>query len=458
MSTHQVLVNYPSVDRLMSQSNHTINAEPVQYTLFTRVFGATDSPELKKKLEVSWKALLEPIERLFLNDAAVAAAIERGCPSQKAASFVTFSENTEQMKRWELSANMRVVTPDSPSTSGLVEANFLSLIRDFGACFAIPLLYGQDFLDRYPQLLDDFWKFDNDMFPLLMVGIPPWTPFKMMKEARASRSRLLVELEALYRRIDQTQRGQPVNADMSDVSNAAFERNKVYVRENWTFRERAGGDLAIFWGQNANTHPVLFWLLTYVYSSSGVLDELREEMAPYVRLSQTNPPGITSMDIPALSRHCQLLKACIFETYRLVNEATSIRYVARPITVHDNAIKHELKAGSFVSAPHALTQRDPAIYADPEKFIPSRFLEADPESDKPIARYGILKPWGSGTSICKGRNFAEKELVALSAAIISLWDIGPADGTWKLPAMIPGTGVKRPVQDVRVVIRRRMRK
>jgi cytochrome P450 len=262
-------------------------------------------------------------------------------------------------------------------------------------------------------------------------------------------------MEALYRRIDQNQRGEPVDADMSDVSSAAFERNTVYEREKWSFRQRAGGDLAVFWGQNANTQPVLFWLLAYVYSTPGFLDELREEIAPYIRLSQTEPPEITSMDLPALCHNCPLLKACIFETYHMANEATSIRYIARPATVNDGANKHQLKPGMFVSAPHSLIQRDLSVYADPDKFVPDRFLESDPESGKLIARYGRLKPWGSGAAMCKGRTFAEKEIVALSAAIMMLWNIGPAGGTWKLPAMVPGTRVKKPVEDIRVVITRR---
>jgi cytochrome P450 len=149
------------------------------------------------------------------------------------------------------------------------------------------------------------------------------------------------------------------------------------------------------------------------------------------------------------------MNACIFETYRMANEATSIRYVARPITINDGAHKHVLNPGTFVTAPLSLIQRDPSVYADPDKFIPDRFLEADPETAKTVARYGRLRPWGSGAASCKGRTFAEKEIVALGTAIIALWDIGPASGTWKLPAMVPGTGVKRPVEDIRVVIRRR---
>jgi hypothetical protein len=441
----------------MSQSSHTLSAEPVQYTLFTRVFGGIDSPELKKKLESSLKDLIAPIERIFLNDAAATAAIERACVPQKAASFVSFSSDPVHMKRWELSADIRVIKPNLPGRPGIVEANLQSLTRDFGACVAIPLLYGSDFLNRYPELLDDFWKFDNNLFPLLVIGIPPWAPLKMVKEGRAARARILGEMEALYRRIDQYQRGVPVDfcADMSDVSSAPFERNKVYEREGWSFAERGTGDFAILGGQNANTHPVLFWFLAYVYSTPSLLDRLREEIAPDVHLSEASLPEITSMDLPALSMNCQLLKACIFETYRMVNEPTSIRYVARPITIDDGEFKHELKPSMFVSAPHALINQDPTVFAHPEEFDPDRFLEIDPDSGKLTARYGRLRPWGTGVSMCKGRTFAEKEIVSLGAAIICLWDIAPASGTWELPDMIPGTGVKSPVKDIRVVITRR---
>lgn len=442
----------------MSQSHHTLNAEPMQYTLFTRVFGATDSPELKAKLEVSWRDLLKPIEEMFLNDTAATAAIERGCVLQKAASFVTFSATTEQMKRWELSARIEVITPDLPDTPGAVEANLQSLTRDFGACIAIPLLYGQDFLDRYSQLLEDFWKFDNDAFPLLMIGVPPWTPFKIIKDGVAARSRLLSEMDALYRRIDQYQRGDAVDfgADMSDISKTALERNEVYDQKNWSFQERGGGDLAILWGQNANTQAILFWFLAYLYSTPGLIDHLREEIAPHMKMPQSSTPGNGSMDLPALFGNCPLMKACIFETYRMANEATSIRYVARSVTITDGMHSHELRPGMFVSAPHSVIQRDPSVYADPDRFVPSRFLETDSKSGKPVARSGRLRPWGSGAAMCKGRTFAEKEIMALGAAIISLWDIDPVKGTWQLPAMVPGTGVKKPLEDIRVVIRRRV--
>lgn len=76
-----------------------------------------------------------------------------------------------------------------------------------------------------------------------------------------------------------------------------------------------------------------------------------------------------------------------------------------------------------------------------------------------VARSEKLKMWGVGPSMCKGRMFAERELVSLSAAVISLWDVSPTtrDGEWKIPAMRHGTGVRKPAGDLRVVVRRRVR-
>ena len=432
----------------MSKPLHTMQASPVQYTLFTRVFGGVESPQLKAKLEKSYEGLRAPIEKMHLNDAIATAAMERANVPKEANLFITFSSDPAKMRRWELSADVKVIAPRK------VEANLQNITRDFGACMAVPLLYGKDFLNRYSSLLEDFWKFDNDLFPMLMIGVPKWAPFKMIREGVAAQSRILHEIEGLYRRIDQYQKGEPVDfgADMSDISEAAMERNKVYQRDGWSFAERSAGDMTVFWGQNANTQPVLFWLLAYVYSTPGLLDRLREEIAPYVEMADKDSFEMVSMDIPGLSRNCQLLKACIFETYRLVNDPTSIRYVARPLTFEEDGLKHSLQAGTFISAPHAIINSDPSIFTAPEKFAPERFLEVDAESGRLVARYGRLKPWGVGSSMCKGRTFAEREIVSLSAAIMSLWNIEPASGKWELPATIPGTGVKKPLKDIRVVI------
>ena len=139
--------------------------------------------------------LLPPLERTFLNDAASTAALEKSSVPQRAASLITFSSNAEHMERWELSADIKDLQPKRTGSPGKVEVNLQSLIRDFGACISIPLIYGQDILDRHKTLLDDFWTFDNDLFPLPMVGIPTWAPFRMMQAGLKARARIIKQLE-----------------------------------------------------------------------------------------------------------------------------------------------------------------------------------------------------------------------------------------------------------------------
>jgi hypothetical protein len=137
-----------------------------------------------------------------------------------------------------------------------------------------------------------------------MVGVSSWLPFRIILDGLAARSRLIDEVDGLYRRIDQYQRGEPVDfdADMSDISEAVLERNRIFNRSGWTFPERGVSDLTNIWAQNANTQPLLFWFLTYVYSTDGVIQRLREEIAPYVQLSQIMPREIINFDVAGLSK------------------------------------------------------------------------------------------------------------------------------------------------------------
>ncbi|KAK6699239.1 hypothetical protein SNK05_012056 [Fusarium graminearum] len=457
-SGHQIVADLPGIERLLTQSHHIFDSTPAQYSLCTLVFGSTNSPQLRDKLHTSLKDLVPPLERTFLNDAASTAAVERSRVAERGASLVTFSSDPQHMERWELSAGIKVLQSEQPGIPGKVEANLQSLTRDFGACMSIPLIYGQDLLDRHPQLLDDFWVFDNELFPLLMVGIPTWAPFKMMQDGLKARTRIIDSLEGVYKRVEQERRGESIDfgADISDVSTMLRERNKVFNRDGWTLKERAAADLGTFWGLNANAQPVLFWFLLYVYSTPGLLERIRQEISPYITLVGGGRPEIASMDFQSLFRNCPLFKACIFETYRLVNEPTSIRHVSQSVSINDGDLLHNLSEGTYISVPLALRNKDPHLYQDPDSFVPDRFLDTDPQTGKSTARYGKLKPWGVGAAMCKGRTFAEKEIISLGSAVVSLWDIAPADGSWKLPAMIPGTGVKKPINDIRVVIKRRV--
>ena len=67
-----------------------------------------------------------------------------------------------------------------------------------------------------------------------------------------------------------------------------------------------------------------------------------------------------------------------------------------------------------------------------------------------------LRPYGGGTTMCKGRIFAERECMAFVAGMLVLWDIQPV-GTkgWRIPGHIKTSAVCLPKGDTKVWIRRR---
>ncbi|OJD36777.1 cytochrome p450 [Diplodia corticola] len=460
-SQHQVIHNLKGVERLFAAPFHTLDHEPVGYTITVRVFGGEDCKEMRDAMDRCQKDLFAAVEKGFVNESASLASIQKADVGSRTYSFITFSSNADHLNPWERAADHKLIQPESSTEPGVVEVGLENLIRNYGTAIAIPLLYGSDFLQRNPRLIEDFWKFDNVVFPLRMVGIPEWAPIKSLKEGLAARTRVLEALLSLYERIDKHIRGdESLDCDMSDVSQVALDRCKSYMANDVSFRHRADIDMGLLWGQNANTQPLIYWFVVYVYATPGLLEAIREEMAPYVQLTtdgSTHHARISKIDYSGLSRDCPLLKSAYLETFRHANEPSCLRYVGRDLSIADGEQTHHLAQGTWITVPLAINQRSAAVYADPTKFAPDRFIETDEATGKRVARYGKLKPWGMGTGICKGRTFAEKEILGVVASVVSLWDFEPADGSaWRVPDMKPGTGVMRPVNDIRIRAKRRV--
>lgn len=103
-------------------------------------------------------------------------------------------------------------------------------------------------------------------------------------------------------------------------------------------------------------------------------------------------------------------------------------------------------------------QMDPRIWERPKDFNPHRFLVPDEKYPKKMrAEMGHLHAFGGGTSICKGRFFAEREVLIFAAGLLVTWDFSPVAGEkWKiLGKFYNGTGSASPKGNVRVRMRKR---
>lgn len=93
-----------------------------------------------------------------------------------------------------------------------------------------------------------------------------------------------------------------------------------------------------------------------------------------------------------------------------------------------------------------LMQHDPALYHDPESFLPERFLAAEPCPE-------VWMPWGGGRRRCPGRHLALLEMQLVLKAVLSELHVLPVAASietarWRSVIVTPGRGS-------RIILRRR---
>jgi cytochrome P450 len=457
--THKIVPDDPAIERALTKDHERFDVHAMSAAMLKRLFGYHNKEMPRAQYIRMHDEFMKTLSRDFVNDEAVIAKLSRADLGGKISSLISFSDEARLQQRWEQSATLRVITPDSKEQPGVVELDLQLFTRNLGSCIGIPLLYGQDFLDRNSSLLDDLHQFATEAIPFLILGAPVWLPLKSYQDGLAARARLHQSLAAVYKRIKQYHTGLPVDfdANMSDVSITAIDRYKVYDRYGVSMEGIGQIELALLWAQNINTQLMLFWFLYYIYSTPNLLNELRQEISTCgaISLSEEEAPRITAIDINSLWRNCVLLRSSFLETFRLTEESIMFRHTTQDVRMEDGSHQH-FPAGSWISITNFLTKHDPLVFSDPLEFIPDRFVVKDITANgQKTVSYKSLRPWGMGGGMCKGRTFAEKQVVLTAACIIMLWDLEAVDGLWKHPGYKAGGTLLSPENPVRVNVMRR---
>ncbi|HSZ14603.1 MAG TPA: cytochrome P450 [Solirubrobacteraceae bacterium] len=110
------------------------------------------------------------------------------------------------------------------------------------------------------------------------------------------------------------------------------------------------------------------------------------------------------------------------------------RAVKEPIEIGG----HEYHPPGQLLAATYLLHHDPELYADPDTFMPERFLGGAP-------RPGTFLPWGLGRKRCPGRQFALLEVRTVLRHALSRWRVQPAKDhierpRWRTAMLTPHAG------------------
>ena len=119
---------------------------------------------------------------------------------------------------------------------------------------------------------------------------------------------------------------------------------------------------------------------------------------------------------PAAAGKLEVLVGATYETLRLSPVIPIVpRWCAEPLSLGDI----ELSAGTYVAPCVYLTQRDPAVYPEPDRFMPERFAQSRPG---PFEYF----PFGGSHRLCVGNSFTLFEVPLILATVFAAAELSLA--------------------------------
>ncbi|KAF2008830.1 cytochrome P450 [Aaosphaeria arxii CBS 175.79] len=465
------VVNMPSlVQQIFAQRGTVLNKQKIlewfMKTTFEDNYATRDE---HKAFHGHHNALNLMLKEDFINEATgkTARTVE-----VEAARFVTSAPwatpdaEGKPMQLWEEAGKVKF------NTDGSFDANLYQLTVHYMGQIVIDMLWGKALIKNHPNLQTDMWDFDEGVHHIVTTLLAKVTAAG--RKAVAARNRLAVAMKEWHEAVAVKQSGEKPDAKwgaLDDISQIMQDRVKVWVDAKASETLQKTNDTSVLWGVNVNSNKNVFWMLLQIHTKPELLARIREEVAPYVHLSKSGakgPDGLPKLDIDVdgLMKHCPLLRAAFYETMRMNMSGLGIRQVIKDLTLKESAAdaamfgkrkpqSYTIPAGTTLVLANGTMQMDQRIFAEPEKFKPERFIEEGPDG-APRVNMKNLHTFGGGMYKCKGRYFAEKEIMIFSSSLLVMWDIAPAEGDELVIPKMGFAGASRsPVEDIRVRLTRR---
>jgi cytochrome P450 len=230
------------------------------------------------------------------------------------------------------------------------------------------------------------------LFPFLQIergGLGPWARFK----------RLSNEIDDILRAEIDRRKSEPPSTRRTDVLSALMEARDDQGQA-MTFQELRDELVTMLVAGHETTATALAWTLTSLLRDPALCRRLREELAIATESGRLVPERVAKLE---------LLDATVREGLRIRPVAPMVgRVLKQPIQLGG----FDIPAGWVVAPGIYLAHRRTAVFPDPDRFDPERFLRARPSSTEWL-------PFGGGVRRCIGAAFASYEMKMVLAAILA---------------------------------------
>ena len=275
----------------------------------------------------------------------------------------------------------------------------------------------------------------DDVFESFSIGYGPLTPLLDMlptpKKRRFDKGKRV--LDATIDRIIAERRasGEDTGDLLSMLLHATDTEGDGGGMSDQQLRDEA---ITIFIAGHETTANALTWTWLLLARNATVEAALHEEVD---RVLGDRLP--TTDDLPQLA----MTRAIIAESMRLYPPAYIIgrratdAYAVRGFT---------FPARTIFLAPQFIVHRDPRWWPDPDRFDPSRWLHPETSATRPKLAYF---PFGAGTRICVGEQFAWMEAMLVLATLARRWRVhvpGPDPALEPIITLRPNGGLPAKLQ------------
>jgi cytochrome P450 len=262
-----------------------------------------------------------------------------------------------------------------------------------------------------------------------IIGAPAWVPRPgRLISGAAMREMKRTADAAIDRRRAEGARPVP------DLLDLLLDGEDPKTGRRMTTAELRDNLLTFIVAGHETTALTLSWALYLCAFDQGVQDAARTEAMAVLR-----GRAATAADVADLP----LIRRIVDETLRLYPPAA---FLSRTALAADALLGREVRPGDTVILPIYALHRHHALWPDPDRFDPDRFLDR-----QSFDRFSWL-PFGDGPRICIGANFAVQEAVIILSTLLSRFRFTQVPGRDPRPVMIltlrPESGVWLQVERV----------
>lgn len=209
----------------------------------------------------------------------------------------------------------------------------------------------------------------------------------------------------------------------------AKQRYEVAIAKGIPIDDIGRLEVTMIIGVLTNTVPAGFWMTYYIWSTPGLLDELRGELDKII-IRETQPDGRPKLTLRSadIKQDCPLLYATMQETLRMRTCGISSRIVTEDIVLNDQYL---VKKDSVMELPNNIIHSAEDLWGPTVcQFNNKRFIKGHP--DYRVPKNGF-RPFGGGVSLCAGRHQATSQLLSALGFLVAAFDISPTKGAWDFP-------------------------